>query len=353
MKNNKRLLIYGPHPLANGGVETHMKRFLNLLNKDKELDFQFYHYYAHREKINFKYLTHWQIFFKGIKHEYDILLVHQFQSWRFHLLVSILSSIFGVKTIIYYHNNRFRDFYLAVRPALRIFTRLYFTFSKLVISVNPNTDFMFIPSKKIKNIPAFIPPTEDELKKENLPKEILRFRSRFNRVIASNAAKLKFYKGEDLYGFDLSIELMKLLKKNNNEFDVGLILVVPDTANINYFNSLINLVDKYSLNDNILFITYNISFSALIAISDLFVRPTNTDGDALSIRESLYLNIPVVASNAVSRPDGCILFENRSLNDYYNIVNKTLLHLDKYKNEIKKIGYLNYYREIISLIKKL
>lgn len=47
---------------------------------------------------------------------------------------------------------------------------------------------------------------------------------------------------------------------------------------------------------------------ALIARSDLFVRPTLADGDALSVREALALGVPVVASDAGHRPPGTVLF---------------------------------------------
>jgi glycosyltransferase involved in cell wall biosynthesis len=46
----------------------------------------------------------------------------------------------------------------------------------------------------------------------------------------------------------------------------------------------------------------------LIAESDLFVRPNDRDGDALSVREALALGVPVVASDVGSRPPEAILF---------------------------------------------
>jgi glycosyltransferase involved in cell wall biosynthesis len=47
---------------------------------------------------------------------------------------------------------------------------------------------------------------------------------------------------------------------------------------------------------------------ALIARSDLFVRPALADGDAISVREALALSVPVVASDAGPRPAGVTLF---------------------------------------------
>lgn len=47
---------------------------------------------------------------------------------------------------------------------------------------------------------------------------------------------------------------------------------------------------------------------AVIEASDAFVRPTRADGDAVSVREALALGTPVVASDVVPRPDGCLTF---------------------------------------------
>jgi len=46
----------------------------------------------------------------------------------------------------------------------------------------------------------------------------------------------------------------------------------------------------------------------VMAASDVFVRPTRGDGDAVSVREALSLGRPVVASAVGHRPPGCLLF---------------------------------------------
>jgi glycogen synthase len=47
---------------------------------------------------------------------------------------------------------------------------------------------------------------------------------------------------------------------------------------------------------------------AVVAASDLFVRPTLADGDAISVREALAMGRPVVASAVGARPPGARLF---------------------------------------------
>jgi glycosyltransferase involved in cell wall biosynthesis len=47
---------------------------------------------------------------------------------------------------------------------------------------------------------------------------------------------------------------------------------------------------------------------AVLAASDVFVRPTRADGDAITVREALALGRAVVASDVGHRPAGCLLF---------------------------------------------
>jgi glycogen(starch) synthase len=53
----------------------------------------------------------------------------------------------------------------------------------------------------------------------------------------------------------------------------------------------------------------------VISRSAALIRPTYTDGDSISVREALALGVPVIASNAVARPAGTVLFETGNSDD--------------------------------------
>jgi len=53
----------------------------------------------------------------------------------------------------------------------------------------------------------------------------------------------------------------------------------------------------------------------LMSKADVFVRPTFADGDSISVREALALNVPVVASDCARRPTGTVLFETGNSED--------------------------------------
>ena len=70
--------------------------------------------------------------------------------------------------------------------------------------------------------------------------------------------------------------------------------------------------------------------------SDIIVRPTNTDGDSLTIREGLFLNKKVLASDVVKRPEGVILFKNRNLNDMEEKLEKLIAEKDLVKHSFDR-----------------
>lgn len=63
---------------------------------------------------------------------------------------------------------------------------------------------------------------------------------------------------------------------------------------------------------------------ALMARSDVFVRPTLQDGDSISVREALSLGVPVVASRVGTRPDGVVLFRPGDAEDLASKVEEAL-----------------------------
>ena len=56
----------------------------------------------------------------------------------------------------------------------------------------------------------------------------------------------------------------------------------------------------------------------------ILLRPTRTDGDALSVREALHAGVPVIASDAVPRPPGARTFPVDDIQALCSAVGNTL-----------------------------
>jgi hypothetical protein len=106
--------------------------------------------------------------------------------------------------------------------------------------------------------------------------------------------------------------------------DAGLLIGLPHVRNTSYFTMLQQRMREAGVAEQIYILHGNKEFWPLFAYIDLFVRPTLSDGDSVSIRESLHFQIPVVASDVVARPAGVHRFKAGDAGDFIKTVENTL-----------------------------
>ena len=121
----------------------------------------------------------------------------------------------------------------------------------------------------------------------------------------------RFHDGVDLYGFDLCIALVDEIRKDQPE--AGLLLALAQVGHSTYLAKLQDEIARRGLGEYVHFMTGQRELWPLLKKASLLVRPTNTDGDAVSIREALHFGCPVVARDVVGRPEGTVLFASRNL----------------------------------------
>ena len=141
----------------------------------------------------------------------------------------------------------------------------------------------------------YIAPTEKESSEEPLP-VIKDFCQKHKYIITANASNTNKYKNEDLYGLDMCIEVVKYLIGRG--YDVGLVYALTKITDIQSFEKMKGLITELGIADNILLFTEKTGLVPILKLTDIFLRPTNTDTWAMSISESISLGIPVIASDA-------------------------------------------------------
>ena len=105
----------------------------------------------------------------------------------------------------------------------------------------------------------------------------------------------------------------------------------------------------------LLYESYDEEFWPILARSHIFVRPTNTDGDAVSVREALFFGLRTICSDVTYRPEGVILFKNRDIEDLKEKVIDALDHVKKKgikKTQDNDLSFSNA-QQIMELYKRL
>lgn len=163
---------------------------------------------------------------------------------------------------------------------------------------------------------SFIPPAleDEELILKTYPSALLEFISGRRPLIIANAPRIVFYKGVDLYALDMCVSLVASLKQEYES--VGLLFALAEIGDEEYFEKINSRIEELGIRENFSFLIGQKELWPLFRSADLMVRPTNTDGISVSVAEALYFGCPAVASDAVERPAGTLIFRNRDREDF-------------------------------------
>lgn len=324
-----KVLITGPILPPAGGISIHIARLNDLLKDEFQFDFIDESAFFKDKYFNIRSLNLLYYLQKAIKT--DIFFIHSGNN-LFKNLHILIAKILRKKIIITIHGYRNRKNWL-----FRNLDKYVYELSDKIILVN-NEILQRIPLNKssgyiIKN--AFLPPVmeNEKLSSFDINKWIENVKKNQSLLLCANASRLDLHDNEDLYGLDMCIEVMRrlIVKK----YKISLIFVVTSLdKGLGLFYKYVDLIRTYHLEEYILLINENISFVKIIEQSDIVLRPTNTDGDAITIREAHYLNKIVLASDVVKRPDGTYLFKKRDFDDFELQLENRINHITKQQSSI-------------------
>ena len=307
MKKNINVLITGPLPPPAGGISVHIWRLKHLLENDFNLDFIDEAKDKKNNYFNIKSLN----IFKYLKRiiASDVLFIHSGNKLLKKLHI-ITGKLFGKKIIITLHGYGPRR-----KMPFRAIDAAVFKLADKIILVNSDIyKKLSLPLDKCIVKHAFLPPvmSEEPSLPEYINEQIKIARQQNKIIICANASRLDTHNNQDLYGLDICVETIRRLV--NKGIPVYFVFTVSSLSKgENRFNEAQSLIKNYKLEDHFLLVNERLSFVKLIENSDIVLRPTNTDGDALTVREALFLGKKVLASDVVERPEGTNLFKTRDI----------------------------------------
>lgn len=156
----------------------------------------------------------------------------------------------------------------------------------------------------------FIPPVEDEFFEiiDSYPevvKDFIGAGSGF-KLALSASVYVRDSAGRDVYGVDTLIFALEYLHEAG--CDPRCLLAVAEFDEELLTVELRYRIDKLVRDGVLIKVIGQYQFWPIYRSLDVFLRLTSTDGDSISIREALYFNCPVIASDVVPRPPGTILY---------------------------------------------
>jgi glycosyltransferase involved in cell wall biosynthesis len=332
------MLLIGPIPPPAGGVSIHLWRLMFILKHDFSIDFVDESRNKKRGVFNIRELKFLSYFRKLLGSQ--VVSIHSgLNALRyFHILAAKICFRKVVLTLHAYPEEK--------KPLKKWLDECIFNRCDRIIAVNSDIlERISLTPRKIQVMHAFLPPVmaEENALPVVIADQIKLAQSQGKTIICSNAWRLDRFNNEDLYGVDMCIEAVRSLKQQGFK-----ILFIFNIATIDMYGkqydayqqniSSLGLTEDFRLTNELL------SFVRLMEKSDLAVRPTNTDGDSLSIREALFLGVPIIASDVLVRPEGTLLFSNRNQADFEEKI-KSVLSAPRHHQLTDQRENLEHYRK--------
>ncbi|MEZ8341240.1 hypothetical protein AB6D05_03960 [Vibrio cyclitrophicus] len=307
----EKILLIGKTPPPIGGVSVFVLRYYNKLSKDGFPTTLF----PNNKSSNFIILI------KLLFNSYDRIVLNT-MSFPVLIFLFISFNLKKVELVDHNHSRKFKSDF-KTKIILHIISKV-----KRINLVDEHLKLNYPQGFfDFEVINPFIEPTEDEvlIAKKKLPIDVSELFDRTDKVFIISAWKLILEEGSELYGIERTCNVFeKLLISYPN---IGLIVCIGDpNENIFLLNRIKSKVGNLS---NIIFWENCSTSWNLFSEKTIYLRPTSTDGNSISIHEAIFYNSAVIASDVVPRPPDCVIFEYNNNSDY---IKKIKLQLET-KNE--------------------
>ena len=305
------ILIIGKTPPPIGGVTIHVQRLLDNL-----------------ERIGFQYKFIPLSLGHLIRNFFLVLMnknIHLHSSSPlFKLFFSIFCFLTNKKLIVTNHGNLGR--YGNFKDNLDLIT-IKLCYLPIVLN-KISLEKAYKINKRSILISAFLPPIQSVKLSENIEKNILELKAKVSLLCCTNSSGFQLNsEGKDIYG------ILGLIEEFNKNSQFGLIVSDPSGIYKEKYNSISN--------PNIIFVNGDHSYYEVLKICDASIRNTSTDGDAISVKESLFLGKKTFATNIVDRPAGCITYSEFNLEVLFE------------KGNSFPMNSLNGFRQILEVYEKI
>jgi glycosyltransferase involved in cell wall biosynthesis len=299
--------LLGPLPPPYGGVSVHVERLVGRLRSAGH-DARPIAPQGRNEKL-------WTAY-RRIARESNGDVLHAHVAGLAHLVALGALAATGRRAVLTVHGQSLEDELHRVGPFGRQALRLALGRLAGLIAVNDRIADVAVREggmapERVARIPAFLPPDREALRAAAPDAAVCRFLADHEPVVAANAFNLALHEGVPLYGADLLPAIVAALRRRHPRAGALLYLATCEGDDAGRLAAVGAAAEAAGVARDLLVVTGSQPFGPALARADVLLRPTTTDGDAVSVREALWLGVPVVASDCVARPAGTILVSGR------------------------------------------
>jgi glycosyltransferase involved in cell wall biosynthesis len=231
-----------------------------------------------------------------------------YRSFWLGALCVVLARLTGRKIVLSLVGGAFKDFVSSLGPFKRRLASGALRLSHALVACNTEIEEVLaglVPKKKVYKMHNCFPLLIEE--KAELPDAVRDFFRAHSPLVCTTGA------ASPEYGLIDAVDALNFLRQRRP--GAGLLVALTKYGEPTYERDLIHRIDSLGLREHVLIERNLPDFVSAMKRSNVFLRSTLVDGDSISVREALFLGVPVVVSDTPFRPEGVILFRKGDAQD--------------------------------------
>lgn len=300
------VLLVGPYPPPFGGISAHVERLAGTI-RERGLSVRIVNHFGNGgndplviDGLRRSPWRYWRVLRVS-----EARVVHYHHSrWSTLLAASLALRRCTGATIATVHGRELEAFLSSRIPGVaRVTKRALETFDVLIaVSVEVERPLRPI-GPRVELIPAYLPVRDHGARLSSGAETFLRGGTNLVTAVYRMSVDVE---GRTIYGLETAIASFAALASGRPDLRLAIFLASPPgPRESERLRRLISQVRDDDIHGRI-GVFYGEPLTAAFASAAVYLRPTLTDGDAVSIREALAVGVPVVASDVVRRPPGVI-----------------------------------------------
>jgi glycosyltransferase involved in cell wall biosynthesis len=298
------VLLVGPYPPPYGGVSAHVEGLARAL-RARGVRVRVINHFSGQSRdpllagdLRRNPLRYWRAL-----RIVDARVVHYHHSrWSTLMATAFALRNCAGSTVATVHGRSLEPYLRSPVPGIAQLTRMALRGFDVLIAVSVEIErSLGTVGPPIEVIPAYIPVDD----RSELSRETESFlRGGTNLVVAAYRLTVDGT-GHTIYGLETAIESFARVAADRPDVRLAIFLATPPRSRreSDRLHSLLENVDDEDVRRRIRVVLSEPLIPAF-AFAELYLRPTLTDGDAISVREAIAAGVPVLASDVVVRPAG-------------------------------------------------